>query len=1159
MFLKFNSHYLLKRITLCLMLISATPVIAQIDTHEVGDMGYLRSPMESSNGIIATNNRYSEIYTIKNNTLTPILTANNCGLYTNLSKDGSLLGFKSFNDNDEQAPAILDVTTGIVTLLESYTHQCGQVSFANDGTIAYTMGNTLIIRKGNTRKAFDLGFYTNIANISPDASQVAYSNIDGRMFIIDTTTGKKENVAITDGYLAIWSPDGSKIAVQTANGTLAVQERATKKIHELGFGESISWANNSEELIFTRIERMNEMEVSGSSIRKINFDGSAEIAIVSASDNMPTDAILTHDNKLLIPYKTGAKRGLMMKELTDGITPMTASIKEETVISIAEDDVFGQRLSNPCDNANFKPAISTLAFQQKIGANDIPYLSQVYDSPSINGCTRYGYVTCAPTSACMYLGYYGLLNKKATTSRYDGTTKYYAYAIGQTFTNQAGSYTFNLGKYKYCATIYGAYGYMWNTGSPQSHIEDFMKLNGCTSTSKTYTASTAWSRFQTESEAGRPYLLCGYWGSSGHVVLGFATNCKYRSASGFSQQTGSFVCHDPYGDYNDSSWADGDGYHSTYDWVGYNNGQGNIGSHAWSVKVIPPTSSVPKDPCITASTYNVNLSCAVGKTATAEVTLDGYLLNKWTTVTVTDNNTGYFKVSPEGLNVSGYTHDFDPENPKITITFSPDKAGTWGGDINGDSYTDYYVTLHSVDTEGKDVYQWIALNGTALEPKITASTYVVKLNCAVGETASAEVTLDGQLLNKWTTVKVTDNNTGYFKVSPEGLNVSGYTHNFDPVNPKITISFTPKDSGFYGGDIDGDGYRDYYVTLQTVGTNGEDVYQWIGIEGTAYENSEPYIKADEYFPYFECLVGDTISQDFVLDGYSLNKWTTVEVSDAAKGIFSVTPEGLNVSGYTNDFDPKNPVITVKFHPSEEGSWDGDIDNDGYNDFFVRLHSVDTEGKDVYSWIMLKGKATKPRISVSDYKPEFECEVGDTVSTEITLDGYALNSWTTVSLTENCKDMFSVTPTGLDVSETTNNFTPENPVLTIKFMPKEAGSWGGDVDGDGYQDYYITLHSVDVLGKDVYQWIILKGTAIGGPTQITNVKRDAIFSITITGTELMVSGKTPKRIELLATNGGIVAECDNSSTLNIKHLSAGIYIAKIYTADKQIISHKILIK
>ena len=1157
--LKLNSPSFLKKVALCFMLASTATGIAQIDTHEVGDMGYLCTPMESANGIIATNNRYSEIYVLKNNELTPILKANNCGLYTNLSKDGRLLGFKSFNENDEQAPAVLDVTSGMVMLLEDYIHQCGQPSFADDGTIAYTMGNNLIIRNGESRKVFDLGFYTNIANISPDGSQVAYSNIDGRMFIINTATGAKENVDIVDGYQAIWSPDGSKIAVHTANGTLAVQERASKKIHDLGVGESATWANNSEELIFTRIERVNDMEVSGSSIRKINFDGSNEITIVTASDNMPTDAIITTDNKLLVSYRTGLKRGLMKKSLIDGITPMTASIKEEVVYNIAEDDIFGSRLANPCDNPNVKPAITTSAFQQKIGANDIPYLSQVYDSPSIGGCTRYGYVTCAPTSACMYLGYYGLLNKKATTSRYDGSTKYYAYAIGNTFTNQAGTYTFNLGRYKYCATIYGAYGYMWNTGSPQSHIEDFMKLNGCTSTSKTYTASTAWSRFQTESDAGRPYLLCGYWGSSGHVVLGFATNCKYRSASGFSQQTGSFVCHDPYGDYNDSSWADGDGYHSTYDWVGYNNGQGNIGSHAWSVKVIPPTSSVPKDPCITASTYNVNLSCAVGKTATAEVTLDGYLLNKWTTVTVNDNGTGYFKVSPEGLNVSGYTHNFDPTNPKITITFSPDKVGSWGGDVNGDGFTDYYVTLHSVDTEGKDVYQWIALNGTALEPKITASTYVVKLNCAVGETASAEVTLDGQLLNKWTTVKVTDNNTGYFKVSPEGLNVSGYTHNFDPVNPKITITFAPKDSGFYGGDIDGDGYRDYFVTLQTVGTNGEDVYQWIGIEGTAYENSAPYIKADEYFPNFECLVGDTISQDFVLDGYSLNKWTTVEVSDAAKGIFSVTPNGLNVSGYTHDFDPKNPVITVKFHPDKEGSWDGDIDNDGYNDFFVRLHSVDTEGKDVYSWIMLKGKATKPYISVSDYKPVFECEVGDTVTTEIALDGYALNSWTTIELTNNCKNVFSISPTGLDVNETTHNFAPENPVLTIRFTPKEAGTWGGDIDGDGYQDYFITLHSVDVLGKDVYQWIILNGTATANSTHIGSIKSNSMFSIKVEGTELTVSGISPKRIELLASNGAVVADCDNSTSLNIKHLSAGIYIAKIHTAEGDIIMHKILIK
>ncbi|MEE0974119.1 MAG: hypothetical protein UH853_00230, partial [Muribaculaceae bacterium] len=244
-------------------------------------------------------------------------------------------------------------------------------------------------------------------------------------------------------------------------------------------------------------------------------------------------------------------------------------------------------------------------------------------------------------------------------------------------------------------------------------------------------------------------------------------------------------------------------------------------------------------------------------------------------------------------------------------------------------------------------------------------------------------------------------------------------------------------------------------------------------------------------------------------------------------------------------------------PDKEGSWDGDIDNDGYNDFFVRLHSVDTEGKDVYSWIMLKGKATKPYIEVSDFKPEFECEVGDTVSTQITLDGYALNSWTTVSITENCTDIFSVTPNGLNVSGYTNNFDPENPVITVKFHPTEVGSWGGDEDGDGYQDYFITLHSVDLLGKDVYQWVILHGTSTANSTQIGNINSNSMFSIIMNGTDLTVSGISPKRIELLASNGAVIADCDYSSTLNIKHLPAGVYIAKIYTTDGRVISHKIL--
>lgn len=708
----FKFSWLKKLMAVAVLFTSAT-AFSQIDTYEVGDMGYLRSPMESKSGIVLSNNRYSEIYLFKDSKLTTLVSGRGCGIYTQMSKDKQLIGFKSFNEDDMQAPAILNVETGKVTLLEDYCHQCGQVSFSNDGTMAYTMGNTLIIRKGESRKSYDLGFYTNIANISPDGSQVAYSNIDGRMFVINLATSVVEQIAVTDGYNGVWSPDGSKLAVHVADGTLSVVDRSNNKIYALGQGISASWANNSTELVYTTIDGTNEMLVTGSSIKKVNFDGTNKVTLVASSDNMPTDAILTSDNQLVVSYSTGSKRGLAMRKLPLGkITTQSVSQAQETTLySIGEDDLFGKRLGDICDTPlRKKPSkeISTKALQQKIGALDIPYLSQIYDSPSVSGCTRWGYVSCAPTSACMYLGYFGLLDPVATTSRYDGTTKYYAHHIGNTFTNQAGTYTFNLTHYKYCATISGAYGYMWNTNSPQYHIEDFMKLNGCTSTEKTYSSSTAWTTFQTEATAGRPYLICVKLGSSsGHVILGFATNCKYRSASGFIEQTGSFVCHDPYGDYNDSSWPDGDGQHSTYDWVGYNNGQGNIGTYYWSVSAVPPTTTSTATPELTVSKESITLSGEYGA-----------------------SDAPYVDVTVTGENL---TSDivYNPNNSAVSVSTLSGWDARTGGTLRITLNTEYvlgageytgYVAVQSTSSYRKTIAYTVTLTGSSSSDTEEGST-----------------------------------------------------------------------------------------------------------------------------------------------------------------------------------------------------------------------------------------------------------------------------------------------------------------------------------------------------------------------------------------------------------------------------------------------------
>ncbi|MBQ2838914.1 MAG: hypothetical protein IJE73_04655, partial [Muribaculaceae bacterium] len=735
----FTKLSIVKKAVVAAVLMTSMGASAQIDSYEVGDMGFLRSPMETANGIIMTNNRYSEIYSLKGNTLTPILRANNCGLYTNLSKDGKYLGFKSFDAHDHQAPAILDVTTGVVTVLEDYVWECGQVSFANDGTMAYTMGNSLIIRKGNMRKAFDLGFYTNIANISPDGTQVAYSNIEGKSFIINITTGAKETLPLIDGYRAIWSPDGSKMAIQTATGGVVVRENASKRMFDLGKVESVNWANNSTELVVTRVERKNEFEVTGSSIKRVNFDGSNEITLVNNSNSLPVDAILTSDNQLLIPYKTGAKRGLAVKDLRAGITPLAASIADNSVIKFDSETVFGGRISNPNDNPNIKP--NPIPAEGTIGELDIEYLSQIYDSPAVNGCTKHGYVTCAPTSACMHLGYFGLLNKKATTNRYSGATKYYAHAISAVFTNQAGSKTFNETAYgNGCYSVPGGYGYMWTgDNSPGGgRMGTFYTLNGATSATYCWSASTSWSQFCSEAASGRPYPLCIALDSSGHLILGFRTNQYYRSSEGgFVARTGCFVCHDPYGDDNDATWADNDGQHSSYDWLGYNSGRANIGTWYWSIKVGIPANANPgtsTEVGVKCDPASIELAGEVGSSA-----------NIYKDVKVTG---------------TGLTTDISVNSATSAITV--EKLSGWndrtGGTLRLKLNTNFskgagtyesYVAVQSTSTYRVQIATKVTLTdpaGSTPTPTIAVSPATVAMSAKVGETATSAITVTGTTL-----------------------------------------------------------------------------------------------------------------------------------------------------------------------------------------------------------------------------------------------------------------------------------------------------------------------------------------------------------------------------------------------------------------------------
>lgn len=145
--------------------------------------------------------------------------------------------------------------------------------------------------------------------------------------------------------------------------------------------------------------------------------------------------------------------------------------------------------------------------------------------------------------------------------------------------------------------------------------------------------------------------------------------------------------------------------------------------------------------------------------------------------------------------------------------------------------------------------------------------------------------------------------------------------------------------------------------------------------------------------------------------------------------------------------------------------------------------VDGHLKGIYDYLSSKGSVTEPSyynnggnsgssnstpfISASSYSVNLTCNVGETATETVTLDGNMLNHWTYVDLISPISDLFSVTPAGLQVSGTTHTFSEGHTTLYVTFSPTEAGTWGGDIDGDGLSDYYITLRSIDVNGNDVY--------------------------------------------------------------------------------------------
>ncbi|MDZ7821417.1 MAG: PKD domain-containing protein [Candidatus Marinimicrobia bacterium] len=172
-----------------------------------------------------------------NGELQTLVSAPGAGYYYTLSAEQHLLGFKWREvPGGPEAPALLDLKSGEITLLHAPVDRAGQVSFTNRGDHAFTIGDSLFVGKAGEYMSYDLGTYANLTPVAPDGKRVVYNDRSDRLWILGLEDG--ERCAISEGgygsVLPSWSPDSGYVAYHVLNGDRKIYDTFEDKTFHAG-------------------------------------------------------------------------------------------------------------------------------------------------------------------------------------------------------------------------------------------------------------------------------------------------------------------------------------------------------------------------------------------------------------------------------------------------------------------------------------------------------------------------------------------------------------------------------------------------------------------------------------------------------------------------------------------------------------------------------------------------------------------------------------------------------------------------------------------------------------------------------------------------------------------------------------------------------------
>ncbi len=527
--------------------------------------GYFTDPIETKNGIIVTNEYQSTIYLIKNDEITELISAPGCGRFYTVSNDENYLGFKLIDANTGlQTPAILNLISGELTKLHEPVSYAGQVSFADNGTVAFTIGTKLIIRNGNDEKAYELGEYSNRAPISPDGKNAIFSDANEQLWKIDLLDGSKSQITNEDnGFCrANWAPDGKRITFESVNAGVYYSDFIQMK--RIGTGEKPRWNNESQRIVYFNKEvDFENVKLINSDIYQYKIADDKLEKITSTADLKEMDPRFTKEGEII--YHTYDKRSVKK----------SASLSSKSLRKSSEKTVF--EISEPLKIKIFSNSKTSLKKESSSEIPDWVHIHQVWDTRDNGQWTsdpvnnkHQGYRCCGATSAMQVVATYKILAPNPFETH--GHTSPYGQYLSEPYSYNG--YTYDGYSIRSGAPGYfsGAHGYMWDSGrSPHSSTESFFKRHGIEAS---VSDAITWSKVKTEFDKGYPYDICTVSLTSGHVVL----------AVGQYGEGTSIYCNDPYGDKNAGNYGGiRNGKNCIYDWGDANTGHIKVTPVVWGV------------------------------------------------------------------------------------------------------------------------------------------------------------------------------------------------------------------------------------------------------------------------------------------------------------------------------------------------------------------------------------------------------------------------------------------------------------------------------------------------------------------------------------------------------------------------------------------------